>query len=85
MLVLSSLVALAIPAVLAQDPHNLTTLTGTWSSGARAVLTGPVGIIVGLDREMVFLITACGFAGLRRSRKHVILAPTGISQINRGW
>jgi hypothetical protein len=54
MLALTSLLALAIPAVLAQDPHNLTTLTGTWSSGAQAVITGPVSIIIDLIRETLF-------------------------------
>jgi len=33
-------IALAVPTTLAQAPHNLTTIVGTWSSGAGAVLTG---------------------------------------------
>jgi len=43
MLILSSLIALGltVPSVLAQDQHNATSITGTWSSGSRAVITGP--------------------------------------------
>lgn len=42
-LVLASLA----PAVIAQDivydvAHNATSIVGTWSSGSRAVVTGPV-------------------------------------------
>jgi len=87
MLVLSSLLALAIPAALAQDDQrDLTTLTGTWSSGAQAVLTGPVDIIIDLTRKFVFLITVCNcFAGLCKSRKLVIHASIGNAQIIRGW
>jgi hypothetical protein len=40
-------VVFAVPSVLAQAPHNVTTIVGTWSSGAQAVVTGPVSFFRG--------------------------------------
>lgn len=40
---LASVAALAT-TVLAQDPRNVTTLAGTWSSGSRSVVTGSVSL-----------------------------------------
>jgi hypothetical protein len=52
--------ALTIPSVFAQDPHNLTTIVGTWSSGSQAVVTGAVSFIIHLTySERVFNNSVC--------------------------
>ena len=38
----------AIPSALAQDysaAHNVTPISGTWSSGSKKVITGSVGVL----------------------------------------
>ena len=48
---LVAIIALEVHSILAQAPHNLTTIVGTWSSGAGAVLTGAVSFFVAFDEE----------------------------------
>ena len=62
MLILNPLIvfALTIPSVFAQDPHNLTTIVGTWSSGSQAVVTGAVSFIIHLScSKRVFNSSVC--------------------------
>ncbi len=57
----------AIPAVLAQDysaAHNVTPISGTWSSGSKKVITGSVS---NLQSAYSPLLTLCRASPTRRT------------------
>jgi hypothetical protein len=77
---LVAIIALEVHSILAQAPHNLTTIVGTWSSGAGAVLTGAVSFFVAFDEE-AFLMKTFRAGGLCKSRKLDLQSTQGTTNI----
>jgi hypothetical protein len=55
-LVYASASALAQTQIVYDSAHNVTPISGTWSSGAMNVVTGPVRIFV----HLLWLLIHCG-------------------------